>query len=238
MPQLVQRADGGMVLETNADPAGAGHTRVGYRRYSVGLDVGGRGDDPSALCIIRAECLPFLTGRGFEQMLGQPHHTIVWTETIRLAEATDVIEWVVATLGKLDQKWTFAFDATGLGAPLGSMFDQAKVQNTPLTMTAGSSYRVDGGRLNVSKNMLLEQLATSIENGTLTIAHDLPYSEDLIREITAFEYQTTNAGNMTLRGGGKGHHSDRAIAAAIALFNELHGPGWQTFTTTKLTNYW
>lgn len=49
---------------------------VGFRRFSVGLDVG-RYTDPSALCIIKAESKPYFTGRGFEQKLTQPQYSIV-----------------------------------------------------------------------------------------------------------------------------------------------------------------
>ena len=117
MSDLIELEHGALVLPTNADPAGAGHRRVGWRRFAVGLDVGGRGDDPSALCIIKSESRPFLTGHGWEQALTPPQYSVVFTETMRCAEATDVVEWVVGRLGQL-KNWRFIFDASGLGAPL------------------------------------------------------------------------------------------------------------------------
>lgn len=80
----------------------------------------------------------------------------------------------------------------------------------------------DGSKVTCSKNLLLENLATQIENGTCIIAHDLPGRDQLLQEIAAFELTFTSAGNPVLQGGGKGHHSDTAIAAALALLGETH----------------
>lgn len=234
---IIERADGTLALETPSDPVAEGGRKLGYRRYAVGFDLGGRGDDPSAICIIKSESLPYLTGRGWEQAITPPKHTVVYTETARLAEATDAVDWTAGILRKLDRKWNFAFDATGMGAPLVSMYSQAKVPATPVIMTAGSSMRREGGRLYISKNLMLEQLATALENNSLMIAHDLPEREDLVREITSIEYQVTSAGNMTLQGGGRGHHADRAIACALALVAAQHVAG-QQLVVSKLRGYY
>lgn len=219
---IVERADGTLALDLPSDPAAEGGRRLGYRRYAVGFDLGGRGEDPSAICILKSEAIPYLTGRGFEQRVTPPKHTVVYTSTARLAEATDAVDWVTTILRKLDRRWTFAFDATGMGAPLVSMFGQAKVAATPVIMTAGASMRREGGRIYISKNLMLEQLAIAFENNSLMIAADLPERDDLVREITSIEYQVTSAGNMTLQGGGKGHHADRAIACALSLVAAQH----------------
>lgn len=233
--ELIERNDGTLVLPTNADPAGIGHQKIGFRRLSVALDVGGRGDDPSALTIIKAESRPFLTGNGWQQMLTPPKFTVVWTETAKLDEATDVVDWVVSVLQKL-KHWRFAFDATGMGAPLESLFSQAKVAATPIVMTAGATFSRDGSRVRVSKNLLFENAATCLENGTLSIASDLPEREALLREIQSVEFQTTSAGNLTLQGGGRGHHADRFVAMCLALFAETHVAP-QRFEVGKIRNY-
>jgi hypothetical protein len=234
--EVVERDDGTLVLPTNADPAGAGHQKVGFRRLSVALDVGGRGDDPSAMAIIRAESRPYLTGTGWEQRLTPPRYTVVWTETAKLAEATDVVDWSVSVLRKL-RNWRFSFDATGMGAPLESLFAQAKVAATPFVMTAGATFSRDGARVRVSKNLLFENAATCLENGTLTIASDLPERDALLREIQSVEFAQTSAGNLTLQGGGRGHHADRFVAMCLALFAETHTPQ-QRVEVVRLRGYY
>jgi len=235
-PELIERRDGTVALQTNADPAGAGHQILGWRRYSVGLDVGGRGDDPSALCIVKSESLPYMTGKGWQQALTSPKYTVVYTETARIPEATDLVDWMVKRLQQL-KNWRFSFDSTGLGAPLTSLFEQANVEANSVTMTAGNAINRKGNLITCSKNLMLENAATCFENGTLQIAHDLPDRESLINEIVAVEVGYTSAGNPVLKSSGRGHHSDRFIALSLALLAETHiAP--QSFTTTKLTNYW
>ena len=235
MPDLIEQNDGTLLLPTNADPAGAGHQAFGWRRMSVGLDVGGRGDDPSALSIIKSESRPYLTGKGWEQALTPPRYTVVYTETAKLGEATDVVDWVVGKLRQL-RNWRLTFDATGMGAPLKSMFNQAKVPSMAVTMTAGSTINRKADRATVSKNLLFESAASKFETGELLIAHDLPERDELIREVSSVEYAVTSAGNMTLQGGGRGHHSDRFVATALALIAETHLLE-RRMTTTKLVNY-
>lgn len=230
---IIERKDGTLALDTPSDPIAEGERKLGSRRYNVGFDLGGRGEDPSALVVLKSEAIPYLTGRGWEQNVTPPKHTVVYSSTARLAETTDAVDWVTSLLLKLDRKWTFAFDATGMGAPLASMFAQAKVPMTPVIMTAGASMRREGVRIYISKNLMLEEMATAFENGSLQIATNLPERDDLLREITSIEYQVTSAGNLTLQGGGKGHHADRAIATAIALVAAQH-VGSQSIEVTRL----
>ncbi|WP_146010257.1 hypothetical protein [Acidimangrovimonas sediminis] len=234
---LVERGDGTLALHTSADPAGAGHQRLGFRRYAVGLDVGGRGEDPSALCIVKAESRPFMTGRGWQQALTPPEYTVVYTEAARLDEATDVVDWVVARLLKL-KNWHLTFDMSGMGAPLLSMFQAAKV--SPLlgvTITAGSAYDRRGNTARVSKALLFENAASCLETGTLRIAHDLPERDALLAEMQSVEYAETSSGNLTLKAGGRGHHADRFSALCLALIAETHlAP--QKMVVSKIAGYY
>lgn len=233
---MIERDDGSLVLETPSDPAVAGNMKVGYRRLHVGLDVGGRGEDPSAISIIRSVVRPYLTGRGWEQRLTAPQHTIVHTEVANLNEATDVVDWIATTMGKLKNASLY-FDAGGLGAPLVSMFGQAKIAATPVVSVAGSSMRRDGNVVYVAKTLMLEDMASAFESGTLQIAHNLPDRDRLVNEIQSIQYAETSAGNLVLKGGGRGHHADRAIATAIALLGAQRINA-QRVTVSKLRGYW
>lgn len=233
---MIERDDGTLVLDTPSDPAVSSNRAVGFKRLHVGLDVGGRGEDPSALCIIRTTVKPFLTGRGWTQSLHPPQHVVVYSETARLNDATDVIDWIGTTMGKLKNASLY-FDAGGLGAPLVSMFSQAKIAATPIVSVAGSKIRTEGGVVYVAKTMLLEDMASAFETGALQIAHNLPERDALANEIQSIHYQETSAGNLVLKGGGRGHHADRAVACAVALLGAQRINA-NTFTTTKLRNYW
>ncbi|WFE74249.1 hypothetical protein [Roseinatronobacter sp. S2] len=236
--ELVELDGGRLVLPTNADPAGAGHQKIGFRRLAVGLDVGGRGDDPSALVIIRAESRPYMTGRGWQQALTPPDYVVVYSETARLDEATDVVEWVGQKLQKL-KNWHLTFDATGLGAPLTSMFHAAKIPALSVSITAGATFSRKGNLARVSKQVLFENAAVCLQNGTLRIAGGLPEREKqaLMSEIQSVEYAETSAGNLTLKAGGRGHHADRFSALTLALIGETHFQPAR-FETAQLAGYW
>ena len=103
-------------------------------------------------------------------------------------------------------------NATGLGAPFCDVLTEGGIDHLAITMTAGASWTRRGHRVTVSKNLLLETLASGFETRALAIAHDLPLRAELITEIASFELATTQAGNLVLQGGGKGHHADMAVA--------------------------
>jgi len=56
MPDLIERPDGTLVLPSNADPAILMNQALGWRRYSVGLDLGR--NDPSALVVRKRRLAP------------------------------------------------------------------------------------------------------------------------------------------------------------------------------------
>lgn len=219
MPDLIYHADGRVTLPSNADPAAAGTRVDGWVRHHVGMDLGR--NDPSAIVVVRDECLPEFTGRGFEQRLGKRRATVVFEETIQLYSYTDLADFLARRLQKIPH-WTLTIDASGLGQPFSSVLDQAGIEHKAVVITAGAALTQEGNVVRIAKTLLIENLAAGLETGGLTIASDLPGKQDLINEVASFELASTSAGNLVLQGGGKGHHADRAIAAALAYLRVTH----------------
>ena len=94
MPELKFHKDGRVTLPSNADPAAAGTRVEGWRRHVVGLDLGR--NDPTALVVVRDECYPEFSGRGFEQVLGPRRATVVHQETVQLYAYTDLADYELA----------------------------------------------------------------------------------------------------------------------------------------------
>jgi len=211
--------DGRVCLPSNADPAAVGTVVYGWLRHRVGLDLGR--NDPSALVVIRDECYPEFSGVGFQQQLGKQKCTVVFHETVQLYSYTDLADYVANRLAQIPH-WTLAVDASGLGAPFSSQLELAGIEHHACIMTAGAKLSQDGKDVTVAKTLLLENLATGLETGDLTIAHDLPDRQQLLNEIASFELASTSSGNLVLQGGGKGHHADRAIATALAYLSATH----------------
>lgn len=211
--------DGRVVLPSNADPAAAGMSVTGWVRHRVGLDLGR--NDPSALVVVRDECYPEFTGRGFEQRLGARRANVVFQETVQLYSYTDLADYLARKLKQIPH-WSLAIDASGLGAPFSSVLDQAGIEHYACVMTAGANLTTKGRDVTVAKTLLIENLAVGLETGVLRVADDLDGKQDLLNEIASFELASTSAGNLVLQGGGKGHHADRAIACALAYLQVTH----------------
>lgn len=224
MPDLIFRKDGTVSLPSNADPAAHGTQVLGWCRHRVGLDLGR--NDPSALVVVRDECYPEFTGSGFQQRLGPRRATVVFQETVQLYSYTDLADFLARRLGQINH-WSLAIDASGLGQPFSSTLNQAGIDHWAVVMTAGASISKKGRDVTCGKTVLIENLAVGLETGALTIADDLPGKQDLLNEIASFELASTSAGNLVLQGGGKGHHADRAIGAALAYLQVTHLEGQQ-----------
>lgn len=153
-----------------------------------------------------------------------------------MTDYMDIADFLVSRLAQIPH-WDLTIDASGLGGPFSSTISQAGVEYWVVTMTAGSSISIKGKAVNCSKNVLLENMATGLETGELTIASDLPERGLLDREIGSFELTATSAGNLTLAGGGKDHHADRAIALALAYLKTTHLEN-RTISVGKLQGYW
>lgn len=220
MQPAYQHLPGGRIaLPSNADPAAAGCTVYGWCRHRVGMDLGR--NDPSAIVVVRDECYPEFTGRGFEQRLGPRRATVVFQESIQLFSYNDLADYLAKRLGQIPH-WSLAVDASGLGKPFSDTLNQAGIEHWSVVMSAGASMSRKGKEVTVAKTLLLENLATGIETGGLTIASDLKGKQDLLNEVASFELASTSSGNLVLQGGGKGHHADRAIACALAYLQVTH----------------
>lgn len=215
MPDLIHLGGGRVNLRAGPDPAIERVT--GHDRFFMGLDLGR--NDPSAIVVLRDTQLP-VWATSQRQELGRRTRTIVFADRIRLTAYTDLAAHVARLLSRSELKGRtkLAVDATGLGGPFCDVLKEGGVDHFAVTMTAGAAWSRKGHRVSVSKNLLLETLASGFETGTLEIAHDLPLRGELQSEIASFELATTGAGNLVLQGGGKGHHADMAIGAALAFF--------------------
>ena len=233
MSELIKLDGGRVALRTHFDPAV--ERVIGHDRLFLGLDLGR--NDPSALVLVRDKQLPEWGG-GSGQVLGLRTRTVVFADRIRATSYTDIANHVAVMLAKRDLqgRTTLCVDSTGIGAPFCDVLSQGGIDHLAMTMTAGASWSRKGHRVSVSKNTLLETLASAFETSFLGIAHDLPLKTELMGEIASFELATTAAGNLVLQGGGKGHHADMAIALALAYFASEHLlPG---FTGQGQLNNW
>jgi len=204
-----------VILPTGSDPT---IERVpGHHRYHIGLDLGQH--DPTAIVIIEDKQLPEWASP-VQQRLGDRRRCVVYADRVIDTRYPDIAHHAASLTQRspIAQRWTLTVDATGVGRAFCDVLDEWQLEHTRVQMTGGMAARRQGRFWNVSKNLLITDLASAIETQHLTIAGDLPLRTEFIRELESFQIKFTAAGNQVLDAGGAGHHADMAIACALAWF--------------------
>jgi len=99
-------------------------------------------------------------------------------------------------------------DSTGVGDPI---CEDLQMSNISLHYEDGKP----GVKFtNVKKNQLIDNLAIAIEQRLITFPSEYP---ELIQELSDFEYQITDAGNITYSAP-DGKHDDCVISLALAVW--------------------
>lgn len=178
-------------LRTGNDP---GIRRVeGHHRFMIAADLGSA-KDPTGVTIIESKQLPVLTERGWR--LGERQCTLVSAERLREHRYTEIAEYLRALQQKpaLRGRSRLALDASGVGRGCSDFLDEASMPHTAIQMVAGSSVRKAGRFWNVSKQVMMSELAVALEIGALRIAGDLPMQNDLMVELESFQTKQSASG--------------------------------------------
>lgn len=201
-------------LRTGNDPA---IPRIqGHLRYIVAADLGSA-KDPTGITVILDERMPVFEGAW---RLGPRQRTLVWADRLREHRYTEIVDHLSALLRRAPMagRARLAIDASGVGRGVSDTLDLAGIQHVAVQMTAGSSVRQSGKFYNVSKQILITDLATALETGGLKIAADLPMREELLIELESFQTRASASGVQVLDAGGPDNHADMAVSLAIGWF--------------------
>ena len=226
MGELTIMADGTVALSGphRSDPVLSG--TLGRHVFHLGVDLG-QANDPSAFAVIEDKQLPLpeydVAGR---QLLGERQLAVVHLERLHGRDYTMIARFIAAMTERapLRGRVSTAIDATGVGRALTDLIREHGVTFTPVTITGGGSQaRGDNGYYNVSKLLLLSELAAHLESGRLRIANT-PMGQELIAELNAFEVDYTASGTMKVDFRGKDYHGDLVVATALALWSAVGRP--------------
>lgn len=210
-------------LRTGNDPAVK--RLVGHRRYMIAADLGSA-KDPTGITITQDEQLPVLSDIGW--VMGPRNRTLVFAERLREHRYTEIAEYLRALMTKdaLRGRCRLAIDASGVGRGCSDFLHEANIPHTAVQMVAGTSMRRAGRFFNVSKQLLMSELAVALEIGALRIAGDLPAKQDLLVELESFQTKQSASGVQILDAGGGDHHADLAVSLAIGWFATEHASGF------------
>ena len=188
----------------------------GHLRYIVAADLGSA-KDPTGITIIEDRQIPVFQGAW---RLGPRQRTLVWADRLRQHRYTEIVDHLSSLLRRepMAGRVRLAIDASGVGRGVSDTLDLAGIRHVAVQMTAGSSVRRAGKFHNVSKQILITDLATALETGGLKIATDLLMREELLMELESFQTRTSTSGVQVLDAGGANNHADMAVSLAIGWF--------------------
>lgn len=213
---LVERADGTIVNETNGDPAG---TRVmGYRRCWVAADLG-QANDFTAVCVIEDEQLPVLNDGRCE--LTPRALTVVHADRFRGVSYVAVADYLLRL--KNAKQWAskshLVIDGTSVGRVMSDMLTEMSVPHDAVQMTGGQEWRRKGRYVNASKTLMIENTAVLFASGELKFANDLPLKGELEADLGTFTIETTAGGNSIIaQPRSSGGHGDLAVSLVVCCF--------------------
>lgn len=208
--------DGRVINETGHDPAIERVT--GFVRYFVGADLGQANDFSSAV-VIKDQQLPIHDGTRVK--LGPRERTVVFADKFRGVSYVDVVDYLIRLRNAppFGGKSQLVIDGTSIGRVCSDILADQGIDHTAIQMTGGQDWRRSGRYCNVSKTLMVENLAVLFASGDLKFAHDLPLRSEIEEDLASFTTQTTAAGNQIItQSRNASGHGDTGIALIVAAF--------------------
>jgi hypothetical protein len=200
-------------------------TATADEAFILSADLG-QSNDPTAFCVLRYSRTPldeWVTTHGTVNVNTQQTATffdVVYLERIRLGTTYPAIVDHARRLLERDplRGGDFVIDETGVGRPVGDMFDAAGTSPVRVSITAGHEVVNAGARrYHVPKGQLVSTLDAKLHCGELRFAKDLANSHELAEELKDFQRHVTAAGRATYQAR-TGRHDDLVLAVAIGAW--------------------
>jgi hypothetical protein len=195
-------------------------------RWYVGVDLG-QSTDPTAICVMNHRVIPLdkFTHDDKRRILKQEkaeHFDVRHLERLPLGMPyPQQIQRVVDLLARPPLnlvKPKLVIDETGVGRPVGDMFDVAGLYPNRVTITAGlEATRHGASTWHVPKGMLISNLEARSHTGELRIAAAATDAGALKSEMHDFKRKVSEAGRATYAAR-VGAHDDLVLCVAIALW--------------------
>ncbi|QOZ48758.1 hypothetical protein XH89_17675 [Bradyrhizobium sp. CCBAU 53340] len=195
-------------------------------RWFVGVDLG-QSTDPTAISVMHHRVIPLDDWIKNEKLQiwrqrSSVHFDVRHLERLPLGMSyPQQIQRVVNLLARppLDTlKPTLVIDETGVGRPVGDMFDAAGLSPSRITITAGLEATQHGAKTwHVPKGLLISNLEAHSHSGELRIAADANDAAALKGELKDFKRRISEAGRTTYAAR-VGAHDDLVLSVAITLW--------------------
>jgi hypothetical protein len=202
-------------------------------RWYVGADLG-QSTDPTAICVMNHRVVPLerWTRNDKTRTTRQErteHFDVRHLERLPLGMSyPEQIQRVADLLARPPLtlvKPKLVIDETGVGRPVGDMFDVAGLRPHRITITGGLEAINHGVSQHVPKALLIQNLEARAHSGELRIAAAANDAAALRDELKDFRRKISEAGRATYAAR-TGAHDDLVLCVAIALWMATQGPTW------------
>lgn len=195
-------------------------------RWFIGVDLG-QSTDPTAICAMHHRVTPLDDWIKNEKAEYWKQRRIVRFDVRRLARLPlgmkypEQVQYVANLLAEppfnlLNPK--LVIDETGVGRPVGDMFDTAGLYPSRITITAGLEATQHGAKTwHVPKGLLISNLEAHAHSGELRIAAAANDAAALKEELKDFKRKISEAGRTTYAAR-VGAHDDLVLSVAITLW--------------------
>ncbi len=204
---------------TRSETRKPGVKLFGDSKFCLAADLG-QSADPTAICVIEHVKLTEINWKGRETPAGERfdvRHLQRLPLGLSYIEQVNQIGMLLAR-PPLSMGCTFAIDETGVGRPVGDLFEQSGLAPFRVTITAGDAQSAKGNnRWSVPKGMLISALDARLHTGELRFAARLTEAGALADELKDFRRTVSAAGRYSYSAR-VGKHDDLVLSCAIALF--------------------
>ncbi|GLR91327.1 hypothetical protein [Bradyrhizobium iriomotense] len=201
-------------------------------RWYVGVDLG-QSTDPTAICVLNHRVIPLdkwtrnETTRTTRQERTE-YFDVRHLERLPLGMSyPQQIQRVADLLARPPLnllKPKLVIDETGVGRPVGDMFDAAGLRPNRITITAGLEATQHGANTwHVPKGLLISNLEAHSHAGELRIGVAVNDAAALKDELKDFKRKISEAGRTTYTAR-VGAHDDLVLSVAITLWMATQGP--------------
>jgi hypothetical protein len=180
--------------------------------FSVGLDLGLH-RDYSALVVNEkrvSEC-------------GTVFHAIRFAHRFRLGtpyfQVARSVADLVAQLPERPEPAAVWMDRTGVGDGVVEMLQAEGISPWKVVLGAGQNWALNPGRrISLPKSIAVSELNVVLQNGAIGIAADLPFLDQLVRELGTYRVTTTASGADSFNSQTEADHDDLVVALMLSVF--------------------
>jgi hypothetical protein len=181
----------------------------------------GQSADPTAICIMEHIKTTHVTVKGQEAPAGEAFN-VRYLQRLPLGLSyVDQVHQIANLLGRppLHSSCALVIDETGVGRPVGDLFNLIGLDPTRVTITSGEAQSFRGAnRWHVPKGLLISALDARLHTQELKIAPALQEAVTLREELRDFRRHVSAAGRYSYDAR-TGKHDDLVLAVALALWS-------------------